>query len=124
MKISFLSILLLIVLAIPVSSQAPRMAWMTSVEPDSGKAGDILTVHGSRLDKENVAALYMTNGEVDIKVMILEQSADQIRFRIPPEANPGRFSLMVLVGKGDDQKLLEQPIRVTVEPSPKGPTVT
>lgn len=123
MKILFLSILFLVAFAVPAGSQeSSKMAWMTSVEPDSGKVGDILTVHGSNLDKDNVAALYLTNGKLDIKVLITEQVATHIRFRIPPDTNPGRFSLMVLVGKGDDQKLIEQPVRVTVEPS--GPTVT
>ena len=38
-----------------------------------------------------------------------------IRFRIPEGAKVGRFSLMVLTA-GETQTLIEQPIKVTVEP--------
>lgn len=125
MKISFLPMLLAAAVTLPASVQSPTgMAWITSVEPDSGRVGDVLTIHGTNLGKDNVAELYLTDGKVDIKVVIVEQTPDLIRFRIPAETNPGRFSLMVLTGKGSDQKLLEQPVRVTVLPERKGPTAT
>jgi len=123
MKISFLSLLLPIALAVPASAQtSSSMAWMTSVEPASGKAGDVLTVHGANLGKDIVTALYLTDGKADIKVVMVEQTSAAIRFKIPSEANPGRFSLMVLTGKGAEEKLVEQPVRITVEP--RGPTIT
>jgi len=69
---------------------------MRSVEPASGKAGDALVIEGDNLGQENVAALYLTDGQAHIKVPIIEQTATSIKFRIPPEAKPGRFALMFL----------------------------
>ncbi len=92
----------------------PRTPLIASVEPDSGKIGDELTVKGNDLGSDSVAALYLTDGKTDVKVPMLAQSATSIRFRIPPEAKPGRFALMVLT-KGTEPKLLEQPVKITVE---------
>ena len=72
------------------------MSMMRSVEPASGKAGDALVIEGDNLGQENVAALYLTDGQALIKVPIIEQTATSIKFRIPPEAKPGRFALMFL----------------------------
>jgi hypothetical protein len=116
MGFSLLSIPLLVALAMPASPQSPSgMPLMSSVEPASGRVGDVLTIHGVNLDQDNVSALYLTDGKTDIKVPIVEQTAASIRFKIPPEAKPGRFSLMVLT-KGKDPKLIEQPVKVLVEP--------
>lgn len=95
---------------------------MSSVEPASGKVGDVLVAQGTNLDRDTVAALYLTDGTTDIKVAIIEQSATSIQFRIPPEAKPGRFALMVLT-KGKDPKLIEEPVRITVEPETTSSTV-
>lgn len=124
MRMSLLSIPLLAVLALSEDPQSPGgMPSMSSVEPGSGKAGDVLTVQGARLGKENVATVYLTDGKTDIEVPIVEQAATSIKFKIPPEAKPGRFALMVLT-KDKDPKLIEQPVKVTVEPESAGPTTT
>lgn len=88
---------------------------MSAVEPASGRVGEVLTVRGENLDQDNVAALLLTDGNTDIKAAIIEQTAASIRFKIPPEAKPGRFALMVLT-KGKEPRLLEQPVKITVEP--------
>jgi len=96
-----------------VGSQ-PRMPLITSVEPDSGRIGDELTAKGNDLGSDSVAALYLTDGKIDLKAPVLEQKATSIRFRIPVGAKPGRFALMVLT-TGIEPKLLEQPVKITVE---------
>ena len=96
---------------------------MNSVEPDSGKVGDVLVAQGANFDRENVAALYLTDGKTDIKVAIIEQSATSIQFRIPPEAKPGRFALMVLT-KGKDPKPVEEQVKVTIEPATASSTIS
>jgi hypothetical protein len=116
MRISALSIPLLIAFALPAGLQTQSaMPMMTSVEPASGKAGDVLNVQGTNLGQDHVAALFLTAGEADIKAQIIEQTDTSIKFRIPPEAKAGRFALMVLT-KGKDPRLLEEPVKITVEP--------
>ena len=115
MGVFALSIPLLVAFVLPAGSppQAP-MPVMTSVEPASGRVGDVLVVRGESLGPERVAALYLTDGKADIKVQIIEQTASTIRFKIPPEAKPGRMALMVLT-REVDPKLIEQPVKITIE---------
>jgi len=90
------------------------MPWISAVEPASGKVGDVLSIQGVNLGQDSVAALYLTDGNTDLKVLMIEQTSTSIRFRIPPEAKPGRFALMVLT-KGNVPKLIEEPVKITVE---------
>ncbi len=116
MRVSVLSIPLLVAFALPAEIQSQSTApTMTSVEPGSGRVGDVLLIRGERLDRDNVAALYLTDGKIDIKVAIVEQTATSIKFTIPPEAKPGRLALMVLTND-KDPRLIEEPVKVTVEP--------
>ncbi|MGA2150371.1 MAG: IPT/TIG domain-containing protein [Bryobacteraceae bacterium] len=124
MRLSALSIPLLVAFALPADPQSQGgMPTMSSVEPASGKVGDVLVAQGTNLDRDTVAALYLTDGTTDIKVAIIEQSATSIQFRIPPEAKPGRFALMVLT-KGKDPKLIEEPVKITVEPETTSSTIS
>ena len=117
MRISLISIPLLFVLVLPASAQTQAgMPLIRSAEPASGKPGDVLTVQGENLSQDDVAALYLTDGTIDIKVAILEQTSTSIRFRIPSQAKPGRFAPMVLTSRNKDQKLIEQPVKITIEP--------
>ncbi|MGH9659633.1 MAG: IPT/TIG domain-containing protein [Bryobacteraceae bacterium] len=109
MKLSFVAALL----AAASLAQQP-MPRMTTVEPPNGKVGDILTVAGENLAKPPVEKVYLTDGKNDIEVEVTEQAATAVKFKIPTKAKPGRFSLMVLTG-GKDQRLIEQPVKVTVE---------
>ncbi len=113
MKGSVVLIILLLATAFLVLG-ADGVPKMTTVSPDSGKSGDILKVDGEFLDKQHVAAVYITDGTTDWKVEVLKQSATQIEFKIPPSVKPGRFSLMVLTA-GPEPKLIEEPVRVTIE---------
>jgi len=111
MKVSFiLSVLVMACLSLHAQRGMPRM---TSVEPETGKAGDILTVSGENLGKAQVAELYLTDGKNDTKAEMKEQTPTSIAFKIPAKAKPGRFALMVLT-TGKDPKLFEQPVKVTV----------
>jgi hypothetical protein len=115
MRISLLSIPLLLALALPANPQSYSvMPRINSVEPTSGKVGDAFTIQGENLGQENVAELYLTDGKADVKVRIIEQTSSSIKFRMPPEAKPGRFALMVLT-KGADPKLIEQPAKIVVD---------
>jgi hypothetical protein len=96
---------------------APRLraqVKITAVDPDTAKTGDSVSASGEGIDNANVATLYLTNGTDDIKVEILEQNAKLIKFKVPSGAKPGRWALMILT-KGNDSKLIEQPVKMTVE---------
>ena len=109
----FLIVPLLALAAIAVYAQQ-TMPRMTNVEPENGKAGDILTVNGEHLDKSDVVELYLTDGKKDTKLQVTDQAATAIKFKIPAKCTPGRFALMVLTG-GKDPKYIEQPVKVTIE---------
>jgi hypothetical protein len=96
------------------------MPSMIAVEPTSGAVGDVLTARGQNLGRENVAAVYLTDGTIDIKVVIMQQTATSIQFRIPPEAKAGRLAVMVLTA-GKEPKLIEEPVKITIEPDATRP---
>jgi len=112
MKLSFITPLAAVAAIALYAQQA--MPRMTSVEPDTGKAGDIMTVSGEHLGKGEVVELYLTDGKKDQKVQVTEQAATAIKFKVPDKVTPGRFALMVLTG-GKEPKLIEQPVKVTIE---------
>jgi hypothetical protein len=108
-----LSIVITLVAAcLTVLAQQP-MPRMTSAEPANGKAGDVIAVTGENLDKAQVAKVYLTDGKNDYEVEVTEQAATGLKFKIPSKAN-GRLALMILTA-GKDAKLIEQPVKVTVE---------
>ena len=115
MKLSYIApaLVVLLIFATMIGAQAvfPRM---TSVEPATTKAGAEASVVGENLDKGNVTDVFLTDGQVDVKVQILEQAATAIKFRVPTSAKPGRFSLMVLTST-KPPRLIEQPVKLTVE---------
>jgi hypothetical protein len=88
--------------------------YMKSVEPSTAKAGDVVRVAGDFLDKSRVAEVYLSRGSSDLKVEIVEQTADFIRFKVPAGVTPGRYGLTFLTA-GPDPKLLEQPVYLLIE---------
>lgn len=119
---SLTTVLWLAAAILPASLWAQAaMPRMTSVDPNVGKVGDVLTVTGENLEKTHVAELFLTDGKNDLKVPITEQAATTLKFRIPQSVKPGRFALMILTG-GRDPKYIEQPVKVTVlEPGAEAP---
>lgn len=124
MRITLASIALLLLLAVPAHAQTQSgMPLMTSVEPASARVGGVLTVQGVNLGADSVAVVYLTDGTNDTAMAILEQKDTSIQCRIPREGKPGRFALMVLT-KGKDARLIEQPVKVTIEAEGASPTAT
>lgn len=107
----FAGIVVLLALAPALKAQNCRI---TGVDPEAGKIGDTVGAAGESMDKSKVAELYLTDGKNDFKVDILEQTETAIKFKIPAKIKPGRYALMIKT-KGPDVKLLEQPVRLTVE---------
>ena|SRR5437868_34308 len=90
------------------------MPRMTTVDPNSQKKGEVVAVTGENLDKPNVVKVYLTDGKnLDLECVITEQAATAIKIKIPEKAT-GRMALMILTG-GKEPKLIEQPVKVTIE---------
>jgi len=95
----------------PLRAQVPQM---TTVDPGVGKIGSVLRVNGVHLDKDRVDEVYLSDKTLDMKVKVLEQSDNWIKFRIPPSVKPGRLQLVVKT-TGRNSLVLEQPVYITVE---------
>lgn len=118
MRLSFslLAAILVGILAAPPSTAQEPIPRCTTVEPMSGKVGTEIVVTGENLDKQFVAKLYLTDGQHDIEMTITEHAATTLKSKIPNAAKAGiRYKLMILT-KGKEPKLIEQPVRFEVEP--------
>src|SRR5262245_39328128 len=102
--------LCVLVVSLFAADPTPRF---TSVTPDTGKAGTEFTVAGENLTKASVAEVYLTDGKNDLKCELVAQAAAEIKIKAPGAVKPGRYSLMILTG--DKQRMLEQPVKVTIE---------
>ncbi|MBI4890763.1 MAG: IPT/TIG domain-containing protein [Acidobacteria bacterium] len=113
-------VIMLVALMVGAVAVPPLMAQdaiprCTTVEPTSGKVGTDIVVTGENLDKNIVAKLYLTDGTNDIELAITEQAATTLKSKIPAKAKVGeRYKLMILT-KGKEPKLIEQPVRFEVE---------
>lgn len=87
---------------------------MRTVDPDTAKAGDVLSVTGEYLDSARVAEIYLTDGKAEYKMSIVEQTEKAVKVKVPASAKPGRLRLMILT-KGVQPQFLEQPVAVTIE---------
>jgi len=85
-----------------------------SVDPDTAKAGDVISVTGEGMGSTNVDALYLTNDSEDFQVQVIEQQEKLIKFKVPSGVKAGPWSLMLRT-KGTEPKLLEQPFKITVQ---------
>jgi len=112
MKLSVIAPLMVLAAGVLYAQQA--MPRMTGVDPDTGKAGDVVTISGEHLDKGEVIEVYLTDEKKDTKVQITEQTATSIKIKIPDKVTAGRFALMVLTG-GKEPKLIEQPVKINIE---------
>ena len=112
MKPGFASLLIALVLsaALFAFQGFPRV---TTVEPDSGKAGDTVSAKGENLDKTSIGEVYLTDGSKDTKVQIEEQTNTEVKFKVPQSLKAGRYHIMVLTA--NKASLIEQPVVFTVE---------
>jgi hypothetical protein len=111
MKLSSLVLLLFAATLVLFGQEA--MPRMSSVDPSSGKAGDVIAVTGENLDKANVSKVYLTDGKNDFECEVTGQTATEIKFKIPAKAT-GRLALIILTS-GKEPKLIEQPVKVSIE---------
>jgi len=115
--IGFLLVAAVLVLGAEKGPKDP--AWkptplMKTVEPDTAKAGDEITVTGENLQKALVGGVFLTDGKNDTKLVVTEQTETTIKAKIPDKAKAGRLRLMVLT-TGAEPQFLEQPVAVSIE---------
>ncbi len=110
MKWSVVLAPLSVLIAAATLSAASRVM---SLEPTLASPGDELVITGTELASANVDKLYITVGSTDIEVEILEQTAEQMRFRLPADVPHARYNLMLLTA-GDTPALLVQPVMCEV----------
>ena len=122
---------MILALAAPVMLLAQEVTpRFTTVEPMLGMPGTEIKVTGEHIGKDVVAELFFTDGKNDIKTPILSQTDTTITCKIPEGVKEGiRYRLMVLT-KGKEPRLIEQPVRVEIgepetekEEETKEPTV-
>lgn len=114
MKLSFFATLLLAACFGAYAQEGlPRML---SVDPTSGKKGDLVAVTGENLDKAKVDKVFLTDGKNDVAVEVTEQTDKSIKFKIPDKAETGsRLAIMILT-TGKDARYIEQPVKIMIEP--------
>ena len=89
-----------------------------TVSPKVVKPGDTVIVTGVSLGENHVEELYLSDHKFDMKVKVLAQNAETIKFRVPPFSKPGRMQLVILAkpqNADDDPKLLEIPAYLLIE---------
>lgn len=87
---------------------------LSTVQPEQGKAGDLITAVGDYLDRSRLKELFLTNSDGDLQVEIVDQNEKLVKFKIPAKAAPGRYSLTVLMA-GSEPTLLDQPVWLVVK---------
>ncbi len=110
MKRKILWLALLAGLAPIAFAQVPVV---NTVDPNEALAGAVIVATGVNLDTSKVAEVYLTDGVNDIKVQVLEQKAESLKFKIPNDAKAGGYNLM-LATKQKPPIMLVQPVRITV----------
>ena len=89
-----------------------RAQSITSVEPLTAKAGDTVSANGQEIDRAIVDTVYLTDGTNDFKCQMVEQTATNIKFKVPDTMKPGRWAVMVHTKKG---QLIEQPVKLSIQ---------
>ncbi len=87
---------------------------MNTLSTKTAKPGDLFTINGVGLNSSKIDEIYLTDHKFDMKVKVIEQKETSLTLRVPPFAKPGRMQVLVLT-KGDDPKLLEQPLYILIE---------
>ena len=86
---------------------------VTTVEPDTGKPGDVVSAKGENLDRSSIGEVYLTDGTHDVKMQMTEQIETEVNVKVPANIKAGRYHLMVLTS--DKKSFIEQPVVFTVE---------
>jgi hypothetical protein len=105
----WLPVVLLIPAALTAFQGYPKCS---GVDPETAKTGDMVEVTCENVNKTTVADLYLTDGKDDTKIVMMDHTADKIKFQVP-RIKPGRYHLAFLTA--NKASMVEQPVVLTVE---------
>lgn len=87
---------------------------MREVKPAVAMPGAVVTVLGENLDKARVGEVYITRGGNDTKVEVTFQAKSELRFKVPADAETGRYGIALLM-TGKTPMLLDQPVYLNIK---------
>ena len=87
---------------------------VNSIDPTEAPAGAVIAATGVNLDSAKVAEVYLTDGVNDIKVQVLEQKPESLKFKVPNDAKAGGYNVM-LATKQKPPIMLVQPVKLMVQ---------
>ena len=114
MRLAVPAIFLVGLLLFPVIAKAQGTR-INSVDPLTAKVGDVVSAQGEGLGAAAVDELYLTTGTEDVKVEIVEQNDKMIKFKVPAGVKSGRWTLMIHLKSGTGPRLIEEPVKLTVQ---------
>ena len=102
-------------ICIALAADEPQLTpLLLTLTPDTAKVGDIVVATGNTLGKSVVGSLYLSKGEVLVRVTIVKQDEASISFKVPDGTKPGRYGLTVL-RLGLSPTYIDEPVVLTVE---------
>jgi hypothetical protein len=112
--------LVLVLSAIPLVKLPGRVldnnvTVLQQVMPTEARPGDVVVVTGYALDATHLKEIYLTNGEVDYRVEILEQNDLVVRLRIPAKIPSGQMRFAIVIASRPE--MLEQPVFLRILPA-------
>ncbi len=112
----FLAVAIILLTPLPLwcGDEASGVPVMREVVPATAVPGAVVLVNGEYLDRLHVAEVYLTKGTVDTKVQVLAQSKSELKFKVPAEAESGRYGITVLTA-ANVPMLLDQPVYLVVK---------
>ncbi len=113
-------VLVLVLAAIPVvrllgGDLSGSVTVMQQVTPAEARGGDVVTVTGYALDASHLKEVYLTDGQQDYRLEIVEQGNVAVRVRIPAKIPAGQLRFAIIVASRPD--LLEQPVFLKILPA-------
>jgi len=88
---------------------------LQGVMPTVALPGDVVIVTGFALGPDRLKEIYLTNGEVDYRVEIVEQNDLAVRLRVPAKIPAGQMRFAIVVVSRPE--LLEQPVLLKILPA-------
>jgi hypothetical protein len=105
--------LLALLAALASTAFAQSVPVVDSIDHAAASVGEVITAVGVNLDKAKVADVFLTDGITDTQVILLEQKPGSLKFKIPKNAMPGLYNIMLQTTQ-DPPMLLVQPVRCEI----------
>src|SRR3954451_9195136 len=91
-----------------------RTPLMRTVDPYKVTAGEQVVILGENLDKERIADVFLSDGKVNVPVVIVEQQEKKLVVKLPATLKPGRYAFVVMLPEIPPM-YIEEPVKITIE---------